>query len=374
MPRRVLIQDEHGTSELVEVDAPDEESLREIMRLNPGLIPLDDIGLDMPMLVVGRETQLASGRIDLLGVCRTGDVVIAEFKTGTQNSDFRSVLSQLIDYGSDLWQMPVNTFDEGVVQRWFDDARADGRFRSMSLRQAASEYWSLGEMELEALSQRLEKVLQDGAFHYVVVAQNFRDSVVTSAEYLNASMRTARFHLVELSRFGGRTDTTAHAARALPVSGSVGRGRQSTQAVTTDEATFLESLSDDAQRDATREFFASLKSLGIRFAWGSRGTSLRIDTPDRAEPISIGWAFPEGASWLGVKHLSLGYDEATAASVPSVRDDLLAYLERIRAIPGGTEIAAKNVVGRTFRPSEVPGVVTSATAAISQLREAVNDR
>jgi hypothetical protein len=46
-------------------------------------------------MVVGRETALPSGRVDLLAVTPTGDVLIIEFKTGPQNptTDARSTNS-----------------------------------------------------------------------------------------------------------------------------------------------------------------------------------------------------------------------------------------------------------------------------------------
>src|SRR5215207_7308425 len=96
------------------------------------LIPSDDLGLDGDLLVLGRETALASGRIDLLCLARSGDLVLIEFKTGPQNPDFRHALAQLIDYGSDLWRLSPEDFDHGVAQRYFagphcppGDGRAD---------------------------------------------------------------------------------------------------------------------------------------------------------------------------------------------------------------------------------------------------------
>jgi RecB family endonuclease NucS len=52
-----------------------------------------DLGLPGDLLVVGRETRVASGAIDLLCLSRSGELVIIEFKTGPQNSDFRHALA-----------------------------------------------------------------------------------------------------------------------------------------------------------------------------------------------------------------------------------------------------------------------------------------
>ena len=82
--------------------------------MNRQLIPADDLGLDGDPLVIGRETSLASGSIDLLCLASSGDVVLVEFTTGPQNPDFRHALAQLIDYGSDLWRLSVDDFGRGA--------------------------------------------------------------------------------------------------------------------------------------------------------------------------------------------------------------------------------------------------------------------
>jgi hypothetical protein len=100
--------------------AENEHHLQEVMKESPKLLPVDDLGITGPLLVVGRETSVASGSIDLVGVVPSGDLVLVEFKTGPQNPDFRHALAQLIDYGSDLWGMAVSDFESGVVQRYLE--------------------------------------------------------------------------------------------------------------------------------------------------------------------------------------------------------------------------------------------------------------
>lgn len=86
---------------------------------HPKLIPAKDLGLDDDLLVVGRETTLASGFVDLMCLSSSGEVVIIDFKTGPQNPDFRHAVAQVIDYGSDLWRLADwEEFDDGVVHRY----------------------------------------------------------------------------------------------------------------------------------------------------------------------------------------------------------------------------------------------------------------
>lgn len=66
---------------LEEVKAHDEAQLQELLKAHPELLPLEDLGLAAPALVVGRESVLASGRIDLVLLANGGELVIVEFKT-----------------------------------------------------------------------------------------------------------------------------------------------------------------------------------------------------------------------------------------------------------------------------------------------------
>jgi RecB family endonuclease NucS len=104
VPRKVLVTQGRSRFDLIEAPAENEHHLQEVMKNSPTLLPVDDLGISGPLLVVGREASVASGSIDLVGVVPSGDVVLVEFKTGPQNPDFRHALAQLIDYGSDLWE------------------------------------------------------------------------------------------------------------------------------------------------------------------------------------------------------------------------------------------------------------------------------
>jgi hypothetical protein len=131
VPRRVLVRTLDGLAlDLAETPAPNEEHLQEVMKDHPNLLPIDDLGISGPLLVVGRETTLASGSIDLLGVVPSGDVVLIEFKTGPQNPDFRHALAQLIDYGSDLWGSSLEEFDS-LVRRYLSGDRCPVPFRGL---------------------------------------------------------------------------------------------------------------------------------------------------------------------------------------------------------------------------------------------------
>jgi RecB family endonuclease NucS len=93
MPRRFLVERAGDHFDLVESSAPSQHHLQEVMKMNPHLISADDLGLDGDLRVIGRETSLASGSIDLLCLASSGDVVLVEFKTRPHNPDLRHVLA-----------------------------------------------------------------------------------------------------------------------------------------------------------------------------------------------------------------------------------------------------------------------------------------
>jgi len=51
--------------------------------------------------VVGRETKLPSGKVDLILLATPVTFALVEFKTGPTNPDFRGCFAQLLDDGSD---------------------------------------------------------------------------------------------------------------------------------------------------------------------------------------------------------------------------------------------------------------------------------
>lgn len=100
MARKMVVLTRDGsTPVLEEVPATNEAELQQRMTANPDLIPIEEFGMAGPLMVVGKETSLASGAIDLVGLSRGGDIVLIEFKTGPQNPDFRHALAQAVDYG-----------------------------------------------------------------------------------------------------------------------------------------------------------------------------------------------------------------------------------------------------------------------------------
>jgi hypothetical protein len=367
VPRRVLIQRADETFDLVETPAPDEHHLQEIMKSQPQLIPADDLGLDGDLMVVGRETSLASGLIDLLCLSRSGELVLIEFKTGPQNPDFRHALAQLIDYGSDLWKLTVEDFDRGVVQRYLTSRHADSAFAGAGDLSGAigRANWLLSEDDSAALASRLAEVLQTGDFHYVVAAQRFTPAMQVSLEYMNATMRYGRFFLVEIVQLQG-AELTAHSAQVVAAPPKRAASSTSNPAGQADEAAFLSGVSGEQYRDAVRDMLASCAALGLEVKWRSVGASIRFVTPDRRQPLSIGWLLPEGSHWQGAKFLSFGVDRSSLQHTPSVEEAVSSFVVRLANIPGAKAVPTK-LDAYTFGPDELPGAMPDLLSTLEQL-------
>lgn len=378
MVRRIRVQHEGVGYDVVELPASSEYSLQEIVKANPQLLPADDLGFDDDLAVVGRETTLASGAIDLLCLARTGDLVLVEFKTGPQNPDFRSALAQVIDYGSDLWGKSVEDFDRGVVQRYLASGHSSAGADVTSLGELVdSAGWDLGSSERESLFSRLEEVLLTGDFTFVVAAQRFVTAMRSSVDYLNEVSRRGRYFLIEVIRLEGQDPATgtepivAHLANivaAPPAQASSSRSA----AGRVDETRFLQTVPEAAFRETLSDLFAAAGALGMRLAWGAKGTSIRMVTPDRAEPLSIGWAYPAGTGWAKARHLTLGVDDNSLTATPSVQSAVEQYLDEIGQIPGGVAITMPR--GFIFEPTVAPSVKDQLIAAITRLRERTDTR
>lgn len=331
MARKIIVMPQNGEKSLLtEVLADNEAQLQELMKENPELLPIDDFEMTGPLMIVGRETTLPSGAVDLIGVARSGEILLVEFKTGPQNSDFRHVLAQLLDYGADLWGMSYDEFESTVASRYFSSERCqDSRLRGKRLlSEAAQAVWSdFAPEEVERLRERLSRQLEAGTFHYVVVAQRFRHTMERTVKYMNAVMPSARFYAVELVRFDANGFSAFESRTILkPSVTNVGPSPIDEQAV--------ESIENEGYRVALQELLELCRGMGLRFEWGPSGTSIRLKTPDRPEPLTIAWLFPNRRGWMGLQNLNMGFDQGSAKQTPTVLPVLEQYVDRVRALPG----------------------------------------
>ena len=328
MPRKMVVESSKGDRTLLsETLAESEDQLQELVKENPDLIPVEEFGMSGPVMVVGRETGLASGAVDLVVLARSGDLLIIEFKTGPQNSDFRAAMAQLLDYGADLWQMSYEEFEQAVAVRYFSHERCQDRLvkGKRTLEDAARATWDgISEEDLASLRERLTQQLTSGSMNYVLIAQRFTSTMETTMDYLNTITPNVNFWAVELVRFTG-DGVSAFETRTLlkprkPTGPSTG---------TIDEEKLLDQIGDDEYRQAIGDLLEACRGLDLKFFWGASGVSIKLPTTDRQAPLSIAWFFPPAVpGWMGLTDLTLGIDLSSAAKTPSVAPALKEYLAK----------------------------------------------
>ena len=376
--RRILVRGEDKTVELVEQAADSEVELQNVLRDAPNLVPIDDLGLDGPMMVIGRETALPSGRVDLLGVTPTGDLLIVEFKTGPANPDYRHALAQLLDYGADLWQMDPEEFDTTVTVSYLASKHCpadDPAHGAADLRDAAQRTWPhLEDADLDAFQERIAARLAEGRFHFVLAAQRITRNARSTIEYLQQTHGTASFHAVELVKFVDETKSTiAYEGRAVtsPSKHSGPRVRRPSSPGNGSPEAVLAAVDDVEYRKALEELLEYCTGLQLTFEPGAVGFSIRVSVPDRREPVSIGWLFPPDTSgFMGMTGLNLGYDNSTVDKL-SVAHHFAAYLERLHQVPGSETVHAGALEAVRIPPTVLTSSRDEITEALGELVSAI---
>jgi hypothetical protein len=358
MAHKLAIELPDGSWQLLEqVPAEHELQLQEQLKRQPELLPLEELGLVGPALVVGRESSLDSGRVDLVLLGNGGDLAVVEFKTGPQNPDFRECLAQLLDYGSDLWGMTLEEFETRVAQRYFHGPHCPPGtvLPGASLDEAVTTLWGSAVDDAVDWRDRLQAQLRDGSFHYVAVAQHFTLSVLRTLRYLNATMKSARFSAVELVRFSGG-DHGAFEARVIAAAEFRPGDKGSAKTALAGADDLCATITDDEYRHHLQDLFEALARVdGLTVFWGTTGCSLRVAVPGRG-PLSIGWIFPPGPPrWMGLTDVTLGwYEDANGVAVSdSGRAGLDVYLQTLGVLAGTAKPRTGAIRGWTFPPAAV---------------------
>ena len=373
MARKMIVRTADESQHILEeTEATNEEELRSLIKDNPDLLPIEEFGLNGPVMVVGRETTLASGAVDLICVTANGDLLVVEFKTGPQNSDFRHSLAQLLHYGSDLWHMTYEVFESTVAVRYFghsncNDPRVKGK---TSLGEAVKSTWpELSEEEMSNFKNHLSRQLEGGGFNYVLVASSFTETVTRTLEYMNALGSTSDFFGVELVPFSGPHLSAFESRTIVKPYQQSGRSRS----VTIDESRLLEQVVDERYRESLKQLLDLCHGLGLKTPWGSVGTSIRISIPDTTDLLSIGWVFPPGqAGWSGLRDVTLGVDIASASKSPSVKASIDSYMSALENLNGVEPVSAQGLHAFHLGKDEMIDLSAEVSDIIAQLVSSVN--
>src|SRR3954471_21531474 len=156
MPRHVLMRIPGEEPRLIPEQAiPLEKDLHDVLTEHPELIPAEDLQLGR-LVVVGRESALASGYADLVCVDQHGDVCLVEVKK-EGNPDTRRVVAQLLDYAGALWGKTPAQVERDVLLPYL---RAGGGDPKLSLNEYLSNAFASSDDEANAeIGDELENAL-----------------------------------------------------------------------------------------------------------------------------------------------------------------------------------------------------------------------
>lgn len=102
---KILIIEKGKGKPLNEVEFTEEANLQDFLEENPSLIPIEDIAENAtPLLCIGREVGVPSGSIDLLFIGKDGILTVVETKLAKNPEARRTVVGQIIEYASYIYQ------------------------------------------------------------------------------------------------------------------------------------------------------------------------------------------------------------------------------------------------------------------------------
>jgi len=181
--------------------------LHEALTNHPELLPAEDIGLGR-VVVIGRESTLASGDADLILLDDRGQVCVVEVKK-EGNPDARHVVAQLLDYAAALWGKTLAEFEQDVFlpyarKRTWDVAAPTSlhEFLVAEFGDGIEEESSGVEptaSSVEEIESNLSESLRSGRFVLVLAAPVIPEKVRRVLDYMNAQGH--RLYGLEVSYF-----------------------------------------------------------------------------------------------------------------------------------------------------------------------------
>ena len=171
----IFIKRDDQKPELLKISSFQKESdLQSQLADNLKIIPLEDLGQGLEFTLVSREFCVDGGRIDILAVDQTGQLYILETKLKT-NSDRRQVVSQVIDYASNLWR------------NWSKDV--DSFLKTTDLLAKVKQDGRLDEESILDFLAKLSETLQSGSFKLIVLMDKIDQHLKNLISFINSSSK-----------------------------------------------------------------------------------------------------------------------------------------------------------------------------------------
>lgn len=290
MKRKALLKAGDEFMVLEESDFDAETALQEAIKRNPEVIPVADVGLS-EVVVVGRETSLPVGAIDLLLLDAEGQVIIVETKLSRNPELRRQVVAQVLDYGASLWRTAptLREFEPLVLRYWHSDACENEQMKkATSLRQGLEPAFKelCGEdWDYDAFEAWLADNLANGQHVLLVVASGLMDGLSRDLlQYTNLCLDIPLYGVeIDVFETEGRQVIVP---RGVRYTAQARRQRQTPSRTDRDTvltvctplaATFFERVLNEAEE------------RGMILYWGTKGFSVRMPLES---PVTAMYGYP----------------------------------------------------------------------------------
>ena len=152
---------------------PDEATLHGLIEKTPQMLPLSGAP---PLLILGREVPLGSGKADLVGVETSGRPVIIEVKLAHNSEARRAVVAQILAYAAHL---------HGTTREQLED-RVAGSLRQRGYESLVDAVGSVQDDAFDAdeFTEALDEHLREGRFRLVFVLDAVPAELMTLVAYL----------------------------------------------------------------------------------------------------------------------------------------------------------------------------------------------
>jgi hypothetical protein len=315
MKRKALLRDGEQYVVLEESEFEAEQELQEALKRNPEAIPVADLDLN-EVVVVGRETPVPAGAIDLLLLDGEGQVIIVETKLSRNPELRRQVVAQVLDYGASLWRTApgLKEFEAMVLRYWHSDACEDDRVKhAESLREGLETvFFDLcGEdWDYDAFEEALAGNLEAGRHVLLVVASGLMDRLSRDLlQYANMCLSLPLYGVeIDVFETAARQLIIPRGVRFAPPGQRTGASpRPSRRQIT--RAEFLEKCMPPAV-----SFFQSMldeaEKRQIIVYWGSAGFSVRLPL---ASLLTIMYGYPPATFQVYTYSWPMDQEELTRA-------------------------------------------------------------
>ena len=171
-----------------------EDYLQQYIYNNPDAVPVYEIDEDIRLLILAREFGTASGPIDALGIDQRGNIYLIETKL-YKNSDKRTVVAQVLDYGASLWSGSIN-FADFIAELEKHTAKQFNK----GLAELVQDFFQVDSEQTGVIIESMQVNLNNGVFKFVVLMDSLHRQLKDLILFIN---RNSQFdvYAVELEYY-----------------------------------------------------------------------------------------------------------------------------------------------------------------------------